>query len=83
MPCPSFKLGQLSSATLAAVAREFQIQEHLLSCSVELALAERIGADEAREALAAQSGGVGWHAGARLAKALGVASGGAAGVARY
>jgi hypothetical protein len=39
----SFKLGLLSSATLAAVAREFQIQEHLLACSAELALAERIG----------------------------------------
>src|SRR5215471_18160833 len=41
---PEFKLGLLSSATLAAVAREFQIQEHLLSCSAELALVERLGA---------------------------------------
>ncbi len=79
---PSFKLGQLSSATLAAVAREFQIQEHLLACSVELALAERIGVDEARAALAAQWSAVGWHASARLAKALGIANGGAAAVAQ-
>jgi hypothetical protein len=78
----SFKLGLLSSATLAAVAREFQIQEHLLACSVELALTERIGVEKARDALAGQFAGVGWHAGARLARALGVANGGAAAVAR-
>lgn len=29
-----FKLGMLSSATLAAVAREFQIQEHLVSAAL-------------------------------------------------
>ncbi|HEY8121666.1 MAG TPA: hypothetical protein VII78_10140 [Myxococcota bacterium] len=79
---PGFKLGHLSSATLAAVAREFQIQVQLLACSAELALAERIGADKAREALSAQWSAVGWHAGARLARALGVAGGGADGVAR-
>jgi len=79
---PRFKLGLLSSATLAAVAREFQIQEHLLACSVELALAERIGVEKAREALAGQFAGVGWHAGARLARALGVANGGANAVAQ-
>jgi len=77
-----FKLGDLSSATLAAVAREHQLQVQLLACSAELALADRIGAERAREALAAQWSGVGWHAGARLARTLGVANGGAAAVAQ-
>ena len=79
---PGFKLGHLSSATLAAVAREFQTQVHLLVCSAELALAERVGADKAREALAAQWSAVGWHGGARLARALGVTGGGADAVAQ-
>ena len=35
---PSFGLGDLSAATLAAVAREFEMQTHLLMCSGELAL---------------------------------------------
>jgi hypothetical protein len=77
-----FRLGRLSSATLAAVAREFQIQEHLLSASAELALAARLGAERAREALRAQWAAVGWHAGRRLARALELAGGGAPAVAR-
>jgi hypothetical protein len=79
---PEFKLGLLSSATLAAVAREFQIQEHLLSCSAEMALVERVGEERARQALLAQWGAVGWHAGQRLAAALGVAGGGPEAVAK-
>ena len=79
---PSFKLGQLSSATLAAVAREHQIQVQLLACSAELALAARMDAAKTREALAGQWAAVGWHAGARLARALDVANGGAAAVAQ-
>jgi hypothetical protein len=77
-----FTLARLSSATLAAVAREFQIQAHLLACSAEIALTQRLGADRARSALAEQWAGVGWRAGARLARALGLASGGAEAVAR-
>ena len=79
---PRFKHGHLSSATLAAVAREFQIQEHLLACSAELALTERIGVTKAREALTGQWAGVGWHAGARLARALELTGGGANAVAQ-
>jgi hypothetical protein len=79
---PDFKLGRLSSATLAAVAREFQLQVNLLACSAELALVERVGAERAREALAAQWSAVGWHAGVRLARALAVAGGGAPAVAQ-
>jgi hypothetical protein len=79
---PSFKLGLLSSATLAAVARELQIQVNLLAASAELALAEHVGVDKAREAIAEQWRAVGWHAGARLARALGAQGGGAEAVAQ-
>lgn len=79
---PAFRLGLLSSATLAAVAREFQIQAHLLSCSAELALTERLGAEQVRRVLLAQWSGLAWRASERLAAALGLAGGGAAAVAR-
>jgi hypothetical protein len=78
---PGFRLGHLSSATLAAVAREFQVQCQLLACSAELAVGERLGAARAREVLATQWIAVAWVAGQRLAAALGVAGGGAPGVA--
>jgi hypothetical protein len=68
---PGFKLGLLSSPTLAAVAREFQIQCHLLSSSAELAVRDRLGKDEAREVIAHQWVGVAWVGAQRLAKALG------------
>src|SRR5262249_9606354 len=35
---PAFRLADLSSGALAAVAREFQVQAHLLMCSSELTL---------------------------------------------
>jgi hypothetical protein len=78
---PEFKLGMLSSATLAAVAREFQIQEHLLASSAEMALVERIGADKARDVVRQQWGAVGWRASERLAAALSLTGGGADAVA--
>jgi hypothetical protein len=77
---PQFKLGHLSTATLCAVAREFQIQCHLLSSSAELALTERIGRERAREVLGKQWTGIAWVSGQRLARALGV-SGGSEGLA--
>jgi hypothetical protein len=76
-----FRLGSLSTATLAAVAREFQIQAHLLASSAELALAERFGAERARGLIAAQWNAVGWVAGPRLARALGLEGRGAEAVA--
>jgi hypothetical protein len=78
---PEFRLGNLSTATLAAVAREFQLQEHLLASSAELALRERFGESQARALIAAQCNAVGWVAGPRLARALGLAQGGAPTVA--
>ena len=79
---PEFKLGMLSSATLAAVAREFQMQEHLLSASAEMALVERVGLEKARAVLLQQWGALGWRASERLAATLGLANGGADAVAR-
>jgi len=76
-----FRLGSLSTATLAAVAREFQIQAHLLTSSAELTLAERFGAERARQLIAAQWNAVGWVAGPRLARALGLEGRGAETVA--
>jgi len=78
---PEFRLGRLSTATLAAVAREFQTQAHLLSCSAEIALAERLGGAVARELLSAQWVAASWTASQRLAKALGQTRGGTQAVA--
>jgi hypothetical protein len=71
-----FRLGALSNGALAAVAREFQIQEHLLSSSAEIALTARFGAEKARQIVAAQWNAVGQVAGQRLARALGLTAGG-------
>jgi hypothetical protein len=73
---PGFRLGDLSTATLAAVAREFQIQTHLLASSAELALGARFGAGKAREILGQQWIAVAWVAGQRLARTLGQGAGG-------
>jgi hypothetical protein len=78
---PGFRLGDLSTATLAAVSREFQIQSHLLASSAEFTLTERLGAEKAREVLAAQWIAVAWVAGQRLARTLGAGAGGAEAVA--
>jgi hypothetical protein len=78
---PEFRLGRLSSATLAAVAREFQVQVHLLSCSAELTLTEQLGRSQARDLISAQWTAVSWTAGQRLARALGETSGGTQAIA--
>jgi hypothetical protein len=78
---PEFRLGRLSTATLAAVAREFQLQCHLLSCSAELALVDRLGQGAARELLGAQWIAASFVAGRRLAAALGQQGRGAEAVA--
>ena len=78
---PEFRLGSLSSATLAAVAREFQAQVHLLSCSAEITLVERLGRAKARDLISAQWIAASWIAAKRLAKALGQTGGGTHAVA--
>jgi len=78
---PEFRLGRLSTATLAAVAREFQTQAHLLSSSAEIALSERLDRAVARELISAQWIAASWTASQRLAKALGHTRGGTQAVA--
>ncbi len=73
---PAFRLADLSHGTLVAVAREFQEQVHLLTSSAELAVADRLGADAAREIIASQWVGASWVASERLAGALGLGDGG-------
>ena len=78
---PDFRLTALSSAALAAVAREFQVQSHLLVSAAELALAARFDPDVVRAMLAKHWVGVAWLTSERLADRLGVRDGGAGGVA--
>ena len=78
---PDFELSDLSDGALVGVAREFQVQAHLLMCASELALRDRFGADAAREILADAWAGAGWIASERLGRAL-PATGSSADVAR-
>lgn len=67
---PTFRLADLSSAALAAAAREFQVQAHLLMCSSELTLSERFDAEVARDVIGNAWAGAGWIASERMARAL-------------
>jgi hypothetical protein len=77
---PGFRLSRLSHGALLAVAREFALQSHLLSCSAELALAARYGDAAAGEMIASQWVGSSWVASERLARALAIEDRGAAAV---
>jgi hypothetical protein len=68
---PAFRLRELASGTLAGVAREFQMQTHLLVAAGELTLSDRFGDARAREMIAATCVGAGWVVSERLAAALG------------
>jgi hypothetical protein len=67
---PAFRLGSLATPTLAAVAREFQMQSHLLICSGELALRERFGDDAGARMIESTWVGAAWIASERLAATL-------------
>jgi hypothetical protein len=69
---PEFRLADLASGALAAAAREFQMQSHLLMCAGEIALEERLGLDMGRDIAAATGVGAGWVMSERLQAALGV-----------
>lgn len=69
---PDLRLGQLPPRTLVAVIREFRMQCHLLSCSAELTLSDRLGESAARTLVASQWTAVSWVAAGRLATALGL-----------
>ncbi len=68
---PKFRLADCSDATLAALAREFATQTHLLMGSGEIALAERFGADRARELIADAWLATAWVGSERLRDTLG------------
>jgi hypothetical protein len=68
---PKFRLADCSDTTLTAVAREFLVQTHLLMCSAEIALAERFGADRARDLIADAWLATAWVCSERLRDALG------------
>lgn len=78
---PSLRLADLASGTLAAVAREFQMQSHLLVCSGHLAIADRYGPDTAQRIAVATCVGGAWVESERLSAVLGTGAD-AAGVAR-
>ena len=73
---PKFSLGLLASDTLVAVAREFQMQVHLLTASAELAVAERYGVEAGRSIGLQQWIGAGWVGSERIATALDLQGGG-------
>jgi hypothetical protein len=68
---PTFRLADTSDATLAALAVEYSLQTHLLMCSAEIALAERFGAERARESLGDAWLATAWAGSERLRDALG------------
>lgn len=77
---PEFRLRDLTDATLAAVAREFDVQVNLLVCSGHLALLERFP-DAATEIVVSAWVGSAWIQSERLARSV-VATGTAHRVAR-
>jgi hypothetical protein len=71
---PSLRLGDLATPTLAAVAREFQMQSHLLICSGELALRERFGDEIGARMIESSWVGAAWIASERMASTLAAAA---------
>jgi len=69
---PDLRLERFSSATLRAVIDEVCLQGHLLALSFGVAVADRLGPDEAASALARQLTGVAGVAAERLARAFGL-----------
>jgi len=66
---PTFRLRDLTDATLAAVAREFDVQVNLLVCSGHLALLERFP-DAATEIVVSAWVGSAWIQSERLARSI-------------
>lgn len=69
---PEFRLSHLSHRALAAVAREFAMQTHLIVSATELALRDRGDAATAREILRDQWRAVAWVTAERHARVLAV-----------
>ncbi|MBV8951143.1 MAG: hypothetical protein JOZ99_09730, partial [Actinobacteria bacterium] len=67
---PGFRLADLSWGGLAAVAREFQVQAHLLVAATELALRTHFDVDVARRIVGDAWVGTAWLTSERMAGAL-------------
>lgn len=67
---PAFRLTDLTSGAAAAVAREFQIQSHLLMASQHLAVADRTSEETSRRMTDEGWRTFGWILAARLARTL-------------
>jgi len=80
----AFTLTKLADHTLIAVAREFQMQSHLLMAATDLALRDRFGREVARDMMRDAWLGASWITSERLARAQGsdAAESGAGALAR-
>jgi hypothetical protein len=68
---PKFRLSGCSDATLASLAREFAVQNHLLMASADVALGERFGVERARELMAEAWLATAWVGSVRLREVFG------------
>jgi hypothetical protein len=74
---PDFRLPHLSDAAIVAVAREFQIQAHLLMVATDLALRGHFDDATAAQIMRDSYLGAGWIASERIAKLRGIDTSGA------
>ncbi len=72
---PKFRLRDFADPALAAAAREFQMQAHLLAASLQATVAERIGEDAARAIMDEAWLGASWIAAERLPGVFDLATG--------
>jgi hypothetical protein len=72
---PEFRLRDFSDPALAAAAREFQVQAHLLATSLEATISPRIGAERSRAILDEAWLGASWIAAERLPRVIGLGAG--------
>jgi hypothetical protein len=79
---PSFRLTGLSDAALVAVAREFQMQSHLLMAATHLALPGNFDATQTSTIMRDAWLGAGWIVSERLVRALGISDAGSEELAR-
>ncbi|MCI4337661.1 MAG: hypothetical protein L3K17_10865, partial [Thermoplasmata archaeon] len=72
---PDFRLRDFSNPVLAAAAREFQVQAHLLAASLQATVADRIGEERTRAILDEAWLGASWIAAERLPRVIDLGTG--------
>ncbi len=75
---PNFRLRDLADPALAAAAREFQMQAHLLAASLQATVADRIGEEATRAIVDEAWLGASWIVAERLPAAVELGTGAAA-----